>query len=425
MALLSFKQVLGPIKISLESNAVPIIVGDRGIGKTSIARFIAKEMGWKFAHIDGNLLKEGEVGGLPTVVERGAGEIDFEKYCEALVKKASQVKESDFGKLFKMFVKKHQETRNISSQKRLVTAYATFHVLDKVMTWYEKDPAQHILLFIDEINRCEHAVQQELMNLILNREINGLALPEVVHIMAAANPSNKFSDFKNTTYQTVDMDEAQEDRLRWFFIGSDEKVWLDWASTITDEESGETIIDPEISEFIASNPDVLNQPNSTDDIKPSPRSWERVSDAYKVWKRSKGRYTKNDLYNTARGDLGPTVALQFTQFIQENANPMVKPEEIFEQNKDDKLPDNLRKRIKIESHPRMLMTVKNALRYLVRNKKTAKNLQLYTELVQILPKDLMVMVMMTTLNEHREVHNKLVTLDEYLDAFHNIDALVG
>lgn len=28
-----------------------------------------------------------------------------------------------------------------------------------------------VLLFIDELNRCEHAVQQELMNLILNREI--------------------------------------------------------------------------------------------------------------------------------------------------------------------------------------------------------------------------------------------------------------
>ena len=42
---------------------------------------------------------------------------------------------------------------------------------------------RHVLLFIDEINRAEHAVQQELMNLILNREINGFALSDDVRIM--------------------------------------------------------------------------------------------------------------------------------------------------------------------------------------------------------------------------------------------------
>ena len=39
-----------------------------------------------------------------------------------------------------------------------------------------------VLLFIDEINRCEHTVQQELMNLILNREINGYKLHNDVKI---------------------------------------------------------------------------------------------------------------------------------------------------------------------------------------------------------------------------------------------------
>ena len=38
------------------------------------------------------------------------------------------------------------------------------------------------MLFIDELNRCEHAVQQELMNLILNREINGFKMPEEVRV---------------------------------------------------------------------------------------------------------------------------------------------------------------------------------------------------------------------------------------------------
>jgi hypothetical protein len=425
MALLSFKQVLGPVKLSLMSGAVPILVGERGIGKTSIARHIAKEMGWKFAHIDGNLLKEGEIGGLPTVIgQDGGNELasseDFKKFVNTLFGKL-KTENKALAKYVKEFYDKTKGGE--ATQQGLRTVYAIHHVLDKVDRWATEDGETPILLFIDEINRCEHAVQQELMNLILNREINGFKLPEKVYLMAAANPSNKFSEFKNTTYQTVDMDEAQEDRMRWFFIGSDEKVWLDWASTVIDEESGETIIHPDIAEFIASNPDALNQPQSQDDIKPSPRSWERLSDSYKVYLANKKMFTKNDLYTIARGDMGPTVALQFTQFLNENANPMVKPEEIFEA-KFEELPDDLRARIKAESLPRMLMTVKNAMRYMIRNKKTAKNMKLYVELVTLLPKDLMVMVMMNTLNEHRDFHNKLVALDEYLDAFHNVDQLV-
>ena len=57
---------------------------------------------------------------------------------------------------------------------------------------------RQVLLFIDEINRAEHAVQQELMNLILNREINGFSLSDQVRIIAAMNPEDSFD------YQTID-----------------------------------------------------------------------------------------------------------------------------------------------------------------------------------------------------------------------------
>ena len=56
----------------------------------------------------------------------------------------------------------------------------------------EIEKGNNVLLFIDELNRCEHAVQQELMNLILNREINGYKLNKDVKILAAMNPSNEY-----------------------------------------------------------------------------------------------------------------------------------------------------------------------------------------------------------------------------------------
>lgn len=419
---------MGPIKMSLMSGAVPIIVGEHGIGKTSIARFISKDLKWRFAHIDGNLLKEGEIGGLPTVIGTASGDsgADTEEVLKVLKTLFSKLKteNKEMAKYVQTHYNKLKNGKTVSNGQ-IKTVYAIHHILDKIDRWSKEDPETPILLFIDEINRCEHAVQQELMNLILNREINGFNLPENVYLMAAANPSNKFSEFKNSTYQTIDMDDAQEDRMRWFFVGSDERVWLDWASTIIDEETVETIIHPDIAEFIASNPEALNQPNSSDDIKASPRSWERTSDSYKVYLGNSKMFTAQDLFNVVRGDLGPTIALQFTQFLKDNANPMIKPEEIFETNsKDETLPEKLRQRLKAESLPRMLMTVKNALRYMIRNKKTQRNMKLFIECVTTLPKDLMVMVMMNILNEHRDFHNKLVAFDEYLDAFHNVDQLV-
>ena len=96
-----------------------------------------------------------------------------------------------------------------------------------------------VLLFIDEINRCEHTVQQELMNLILNREINGYKLHDDVNILAAMNPSSKYgSDFD---YQVVDMDAAQENRFVWLNMESDHNAWLKWAMEAGIEQEGNRI----------------------------------------------------------------------------------------------------------------------------------------------------------------------------------------
>lgn len=425
MALLTFKSALNPIKLTMLSRHVPIMVGDRGIGKTSMARQIARDLDAHFAWIDGNLLKEGEIGGLPTVKDMSGGEDEYNAYLKKVYangKKAlATADDKELAKLFKHFMKAYKDRSDQDTIQ--VTVYAIHHIIQKVIRWSKENPGKKIVLLIDEINRCEHAVQQELMNLILNREINGTNLPEEVMIIAAMNPSNKFEEFKDSNYQTVDMDDAQEDRMRWFFVTADDKTWLDWATTVIDEETGETNIDPEICEFIASNPDVLNQPNSTDDIKPSPRSWHRSSDSYKLFKTLKG-FTQKDMYNVFYGDLGRTVTMQLTQHLANNSNPLIKPEEFLEGAKDSKLPKDIRQKFENETLPRKLMIVKNAIRWLLRAKKTENALLRYTEMLLLMPKDLMVMVMMTTLNEHNDLHKKLVNLDEYLDAFHNVDKLV-
>ena len=54
-------------RLVLESGWVPLIVGESGIGKTALVRELACEMKAECVSVDANLLKEGEIGGLPTV----------------------------------------------------------------------------------------------------------------------------------------------------------------------------------------------------------------------------------------------------------------------------------------------------------------------------------------------------------------------
>ena len=165
---MNFNDTLKSAELVIATNEVPLIVGESGIGKTALAKTLARKHGWSFVVIDGNLLKEGEIGGLPTV----------EEY---------RIKDS--------------KGRAVSKKATIYAVHTKLREIDNLIL-----KGKEVLLFIDEINRCEHSVQQELMNLILNREINGYKLHDKVKILAAMNPSSKYgSDFD---YQVVDMDAA-------------------------------------------------------------------------------------------------------------------------------------------------------------------------------------------------------------------------
>ena len=198
---MNFIDTLKSVELVLSTGDVPLVIGESGIGKTALARKIAKENNWSLVVIDGNLLKEGEIGGLPTVED-------------------------------------YNGTK--------ATVYAVHHKLREIDEEIAKGKV--VLLFIDEINRCEHTVQQELMNLILNREINGYKLNENVKILAAMNPSSKYgSDFD---YQVVDMDAAQENRFVWLRMEPDYNQWIKWAI--------ENNIEQKVIEFISTFPEYLH-----------------------------------------------------------------------------------------------------------------------------------------------------------------------
>lgn len=356
---MKFSEVLNTVDMILESHEVPLIIGESGIGKTALAHTLAKENGYYLVTIDANLLKEGEIGGLPTVYKG-------------------------------------------------TTIYATHYKLSEINNAINS--GKEVLLFIDELNRCDHAVQQELMNLILNREINGYKLSDSVNIIAAMNPSNKYENFSNSEYEVVDMDPAQEDRFVWIEMESDIKEWMKWGM-------GKGEIHGDIIEFLSAFPQYLNTPDSRESLKATPRSWERISKAYKLYKIKNSKYSFNTLLNVVRGNVGEGICSDFASYISNIKKPLIDVEKLFSY---EVLPVDLKEQIIKESHSRLYILAKNSLNYIEENL-TRKNLAMFSEVLKVFPRDLRLGIMKEIKIDYSEkLYNELLDCDEFLEAFFDI-----
>ena len=357
---MNYTEVMKTASLVLECNEVPLIIGESGIGKTALISQMAAENNWNLVAIDANLLKEGEIGGLPIV-------------------------------------------------KNDRTIYAIHYKLSQINELSKKEN-KDIVLFIDELNRCDHTVQQELMNLILNREINGFSLPDKVKIIAAMNPSNQYDNFEESDYQVVDMDPAQENRFVWIEMDSDIKEWLKWG--INDGN-----IDYDILDFLGEFPSYLHTVSSTEHIKATPRSWERISKAYKIYKNNKENYSKNIFFNVVRGNVGVSIATDFINYISKPKKQLIRIENLFSY---DTLPIYIKEDLEKESHSRLYILAKNAFNY-AENSGKSKDINLFSELLGIYPRDLRLGIMKEIRKEsNEEFYNKLLDCEAFINSYFGI-----
>ena len=372
---MNFIDTLKSVELVLATEEVPLIVGESGIGKTALANKLAKENNWSLVVIDGNLLKEGEIGGLPTV----------ESYIT--------------------------EDNNGNKIEKKTTIYAVHNKLREIDEEVEK--GNTVLLFIDEINRCEHTVQQELMNLILNREINGYKLPKQVKIIAAMNPSSKYgSDFD---YQVVDMDAAQENRFVWLNMEPDHNVWIRWAI-----DAG---IEPKVIEFISTFPEYLNKVNE-DDVRATPRSYERVSKSYAVYKEQIDSIPRAVFLNVIKGNVGKVIAEEFISFVESDREPLISFDDVFSgETLDEKVID----KVKNESHTRLYIIAMNILKTLeirMEENKSDYYMNRFMEFLKAYPVDLMVGIMKDIKNSYEEVYKKAIENEEFVDIYFQAYSLI-
>ena len=366
---MNFIDTLKSVELVLSTEEVPLVVGESGIGKTALAKKLAKDNSWTLVTIDGNLLKEGEIGGLPTV----------ESYVGV--------------------------DANGNKIDKKTTIYAVHNKLREIDE--EINAGRSVLLFIDEINRCEHTVQQELMNLILNREINGYKLHENVKILAAMNPSSKYgSDFD---YQVVDMDAAQENRFVWLNMEPDYNQWIKWAI-----DAG---IEPKVIEFISTFPEYLHKIND-EDVRATPRSYERVSKTYKIYKEQQDTIPRSIFVNVIKGNVGKVIAEEFVSFIESNCSPLISFDDVFS---GENLREDVIETIKNESHTRLYISAMNILKTLENRMNEDDNSELlvnrFVEFLGEYPIDLMVGIMKDMKISYNEVYKKAIENENFVDVY--------
>lgn len=373
---MNFIDTLKSVNLVLATGEVPLVVGESGIGKTALAKKIAKENDWSLIVIDGNLLKEGEIGGLPTV---------------------------------ESYVVLNSNGENVEKK---TTIYAVHNKLREIDEEIVK--GRNVLLFIDEINRCEHTVQQELMNLILNREINGYKLNDEVKILAAMNPSSKYgSDFD---YQVVDMDAAQENRFVWLNMEADHTQWINWAI-----REG---IEDKVIEFISTFPEYLHKIND-EDVRATPRSYERVSKSYTIFKEQKDSIPRSVFLNVIKGNVGKVIAEEFISFIESDCSPLVSYEEIF---LGETLDSEIIEKVKNESHTRLYLSAMNILKKLELNIKYNNDSKVYIdrliEFLKLYPIDLMVGIMKDIKSSYPELYKIAIENERFIELYFESYSLI-
>lgn len=373
---MNFIDTLKSVNLVLATGEVPLVVGESGIGKTALAKKIAKENDWSLIAIDGNLLKEGEIGGLPTV---------------------------------ESYVVLNSNGENVEKK---TTIYAVHNKLREIDEEIAK--GRNVLLFIDEINRCEHTVQQELMNLILNREINGYKLNDEVKILAAMNPSSKYgSDFD---YQVVDMDAAQENRFVWLNMEADHTQWINWAI-----REG---IEDKVIEFISTFPEYLHKIND-EDVRATPRSYERVSKSYTIFKEQKDSIPRSVFLNVIKGNVGKVIAEEFISFIESDCSPLVSYEDIF---LGETLDSEIIEKVKNESHTRLYLSAMNILKKLELNIKYNNDSKVYIdrliEFLKLYPIDLMVGIMKDIKSSYPELYKIAIENERFIELYFESYSLI-
>ena len=335
----------------------PLLSGKHGIGKSQVAKQIAKDLDGICITIEGGTLKEGEITGIPYQYRNENDEIQF-KFLPYYVVDRIQKAEKTLNK--EMKAEGNLDTILNGDENQYSVNDLSFEEKIDLITTKKVKP---VIIFFDEINRTDNAVFRELMNIILTRTINGYRLPWWVFIIAAMNPSTQ-----NSMYATNEIDPAQLDRFIKIKTHEDAEEWIEYAV--------ENNYDKTIIEFIANNQEALSEQSKEldDDEKatPSPRGWSMLNLIIEGKNKLDMFFSKDelkeidkDIRNIISAKVGSVASSMYYTSLRERSR-LVLAKDIFDFDTDN-LSTSLIEIIKEQSTARNSITSKSIVKYLKDN----------------------------------------------------------
>ncbi|MHA8111086.1 ATP-binding protein [Lactobacillaceae bacterium Melli_B4] len=271
---LKYQDLLVAANVIVNAGHVPSIVGDAGIGKSALVADLAAK---NHAQLFTTVVSLAEKGDLAIPVPPLTSD--------------SFVQTKHYGKLADI-------------------QFGYHHTLIQIIQFAEEHPDQPIYWFLDEFNRGSQAVQSELMNLVLQRQINSLVLPEQVHIIIAENPDASMTGFEDRSYSVMGGDDAIKDRTVRLVLRTDFGDWLTWAKA-------DDHIHPVIINYLTEHPEMLSTKIEGDDLFPTPRAWQRVSDNYRQLLQLDAAKRSAIQLDVFAGDLGTQAATAVNEYVEQ------------------------------------------------------------------------------------------------------------
>lgn len=228
-----------------------------------------------------------------------------------------------------------------------------------------------LILFLDEFNMARREVLNAAFELVLDRRLNNIKLPDSVFIVCAGNPEDE-------RYDVTPLSESLRDRLMHIQVQPDVAAWSEWAK-------GGSAIHPDVLAFVQATPSAAFAEDEKNlkfpvEIKHSLRSWERLSSIHKM------NIPQEIKFECYRGIVGLEIATAFIRSIAGEELPLTAKEVI---KRDKKTVAKLEKWVANGRMDLLSATVQNVIADIRDDIKVSdKDGAAVTEFVVSLPKDL-------------------------------------
>jgi len=311
------------------------IIGDSGLGKTSIALQLANELGLNYVKLNLAQIEElGDLVGFPVrQFQLSKGSTTSAAPAEQKFKFVKQLDAE--GKTVMRKIPVEEPTQTISTGS-VETIWVDENAIDEYIkqgySFTNKKrmsycPPEWIadregggILILDDWNRADIRFIQAVMELVDRQEYISWKLPKDWHIVLTANPDDG-------DYLVQSIDTAQRTRFVSTILKWSSERWAEWAE--------QNKVDGRCINFVLAHPEIVGENKGV-----NPRSLTNFFKSISSFKNFNDKLPMIQM--VGEGSVGPEVTTLFTSFIKNKLDMLITPKDMLLREGDDQVMQELK-----------------------------------------------------------------------------------